>query len=149
MICKDCLLYVGKVTFSCYTNFLCGYMHIAHCTLHIIRFLPQENESQCASPACTPDRHERQTTKLSENIKCSESVNPKHQSSICRKSSSVPRASNVNVGTFDAQAFYLRPFKIQKLQGERTGKKAEQSISKKTLRHCSHNSPSPRLPDEI
>ena len=50
--------------------------------MHIIRFLPQENESQCASLVCTPDRQERQTTKLIENIKCSESVGPKHQSYV-------------------------------------------------------------------
>ena len=86
------LLPFGQQNMCLYSN-ICGYMHI-------IRFLPQENESQCASLVCTPDRQERQTTKLIENIKCSESVNPKHQSSICRKSSSVLRANNVNFWHF-------------------------------------------------
>ena len=68
------LLPFGQQNMCLYSN-IYGYMHI-------IRFLPQENESQCASLVCTPDRQERQTTKLIENIKCSESVGPKHQSYV-------------------------------------------------------------------
>ena len=123
----------------------------AHCTLYIAHnpIFATRKRIPMRISSLYPWQAWETNHKTQWNYLCSESVNLKHQSSISRKSSSVPRASNVNVGTFDAQAFYLRPFKIQKLQGERTGKKAEQSISKKTLRHCSHNSPSPRLPDEI